>query len=196
MTSPLWYGRWRHHQWELLEAALRIAEGGGRPLPCKYGGKTPVPIHGMTDAATARDPVAFARHWWGKEQLYNLGECTGARFDVLDIDDHYEGNGFAAFSALKAAGLLAGAFRVVKTPSGGGMHIYFAGSGQRGGSLKKLHLDFKASAGSSWCRRRRSAGRGITSSTSGPGRAPRSTGTPASGSGPAPAVPGFTALAR
>lgn len=132
---------------ELHAAALRIAEGGGRPLPCAYGKKTPVPIHGLTDAATARDPVAFARHWWRPGALYNIAECTGSRFDVLDIDDHYDGNGFAAFNALKAAGLLAGAFRVVKTPSGGGMHIYFAASGQRGGSLKKLHIDFKAVGG-------------------------------------------------
>ena len=62
---------------ELLEAALRIAEGGGHPLPCKYNAKTPVPIHGVTDAATVRDPVAFVRYWWGKGQRYNIGECTG-----------------------------------------------------------------------------------------------------------------------
>lgn len=132
---------------ELLEAALRIAEDGGKPLPCAYGKKIPIPIHGLTDAVTARDPVAFARYWWRDGALYNLGECTGDRFDVLDIDDHYDGNGFAAFNALKAAGLLAGAFRVVKTPSGDGKHIYFAASGQRGGSLRKLHVDFKALGG-------------------------------------------------
>ena len=130
-----------------MEAALKIAESGGHPLPCVYNDKPPVPIHGVTDAVTARDPVAFAWHWWGKGQLYNLGECTGDRFDVLDIDDHFDGNGFAAFHALKADGLLAGAFRLVKTTSGGGVHIYFAASGQRGGSLRKLHVDFKALGG-------------------------------------------------
>ena len=110
--------------------------------------------------------------------MYNVAENTGFRFDVLDIDDHYDGNGFAAFNALKAAGLLAGAFRMVKTPSGGGMHIYFAASGQRGGSLKKLHVDFKAGAGTCWCLRRRSAAAVRGASTSGRRPVPRSTGRP------------------
>ena len=34
----------------------------------------------------------------------------------------------------------------MRTPSGG-LHVYFAASGQRSGSLKGLHLDFKALGG-------------------------------------------------
>lgn len=132
---------------ELLEAALSIARSGGHPLPCAYGKKTPVTIHGMTDAATVRDPVAFARYWWGRGQLYNVAECTGHRFSVLDVDTGPEGSGFDALDRLKQAGLLAGAWKLVRTPSGG-QHVYFAAApGQRGGSLRGQHLDFKAVGG-------------------------------------------------
>jgi replicative DNA helicase len=71
---------------ELLRAALGIARDGGRPLPCAYGSKKPVPVHGLKDAVTARDPEAFARYWWKNGALYNLAEATGTRFDVLDVD--------------------------------------------------------------------------------------------------------------
>jgi replicative DNA helicase len=132
---------------ELLAAALRITEGGGRPLPCAYGKKTPVTIHGVTDAAIVRDPVAFARYWWGRGQLYNVAEPTGFRFDVLDVDNHGErGSGFDALERLKQAGLLTGAWKLVRTPSGG-QHLYFAPSGQRCGSIRGEHLDLKALGG-------------------------------------------------
>jgi len=132
---------------ELLEAALSIARSGGKPLPCVYNGKPPVPIHGMKDAATVRDPVAFVRYWWGSGQLYNIAEVTGFRFSVLDVDTGPQGSGFDALGRLKQAGLLAGAYKLVRTPSGG-QHIYFAAApGQRGGSLRGQHLDFKALGG-------------------------------------------------
>jgi len=131
---------------ELLAAALGIVRGGGRPLPCAYGSKKPVPVHGMKDAATVRDPVAFVRYWWGRGQLYNIAEVTGFRFDVLDVDVGPEGSGWEALERLRQAGLLAGAYRLVRTPSGG-EHVYFAASGQRCGSLRGLHLDFKALGG-------------------------------------------------
>ena len=99
--------------------------------------------HGLKDAATARDPAAFARHWWGRGALYNLGEVTSRRFDV---DTGPAGSGWEAFNRLKEAGLLTGAVRLVRTPSGG-LHVYFAASGQRSVSLKGLHLDFKALGG-------------------------------------------------
>lgn len=134
---------------ELREAALRIAEGGGHPVPCAYGKKTPVPIHGLTDAAIVRDGEAWCRYWWAGGALYNVAEVTGNRFSVLDVDDHGErGNGWEAFNRLKAAGLLVGAYKLVRTPSGG-LHVYFAAAPgvQRGGSLRGMHIDFKAHGG-------------------------------------------------
>ena len=47
--------------------------------------------------------------------------------DVLDVDVRPDGTGWPAFNALKRAGLLSGAFRLVRTPSGGA-HLYFAGT--------------------------------------------------------------------
>jgi hypothetical protein len=131
---------------ELLAAALNIARKGGKPLPCAYGKKTPVPVHGLRDAAVVRDGEAWCQYWWGRGQLYNVADVTGFRSDVLDVDTGPEGSGFPAYNRLKEAGLLAGAFRVVRTPSGG-LHVSFAASGQRCGSLRGLHLDFKALGG-------------------------------------------------
>lgn len=95
---------------------------------------------------SARDPVAFARYWWKNGALYNIAEVTGFRFDVLDVDTGPEGSGFDALERLRQAGLLTGAYKLVRTPSGG-LHLYFAASGQRGGSLRGQHLDFKALGG-------------------------------------------------
>jgi len=130
---------------ELLAAALDVLRGGGHPLPCQAGGKRPVPIHGPKDAATDEGRVRA----WFTGRAYNLAETTGkpGRFDVLDVDNHGDcGNGWAAFNRLKAAGMLTGAVRLVRTPSGG-LHVYFAATGQRSGSLPGQHLDFKASGG-------------------------------------------------
>ncbi len=130
---------------ELRAAALEIRRGGGFPLPCQVGGKRPVPIHGLKDAATDEN---WVRTWWDGRP-YNVAETTGlpGRYDVLDVDNHGDrGTGWAAFSRLKAAGLLAGAVRLVRTPSGG-LHVYFAATDQRSGSLPALHIDFKAAGG-------------------------------------------------
>ena len=56
------------------------------------------------------------------------------------------GNGFAALNRLIRAGLADGAGAIVATPSGG-LHLYFAGSGQRCGKLPRHHLDFRAQGG-------------------------------------------------
>ncbi len=47
---------------------------------------------------------------------------------------------------LRAAGLLKGASGQVRTP-GDGLHVYFAGSGQRTGHLPACHVDFLAKGG-------------------------------------------------
>jgi hypothetical protein len=66
--------------------------------------------------------------------------------DVLDVDKHEDGDGFAAFNRLKRAGMLTGARALVATRSGG-LHAYFTGTGQPCGRLPALHLDFKAAGG-------------------------------------------------
>ena len=42
--------------------------------------------------------------------------------------------------------MIAGALRMVRTRSGG-LHVYFAGTTQRNGSLPGAHLDFRAAGG-------------------------------------------------
>lgn len=128
---------------ELLAWALWYAAHGWGVFPCVAGGKRPVPVHGLKDAVTEDQRI---RSWWNGRP-FNIGVSTGSPGpDVLDVDVRPDGNGWAAFSRLKGAGLLAGAHRLVRTPSGGG-HLYFAGTRQRCGSLKGLFVDFKARGG-------------------------------------------------
>ena len=113
-----------------------------RPLP---GQKTPATRHGVRDATT--DPGQITA-WFGRHPGWNLAIATGAPGpDVLDVDQHGEaGNGYAAFSQLRAAGLLDGATAYVRTPSGG-LHAYFTGTDQRNGHLPDCHLDFRSCGG-------------------------------------------------
>jgi len=131
---------------ELLAAALEIVRLGGFVLPCAYGAKKPIPLHGLKEAASSEE---WVRYWWDGKKMFNIAETTGTpgRYDVLDVDNHGErGNGWEAFNRLKAAGLVAGAVKMVRTPSGGA-HVCFSASRQRSGSLPKHHLDFKAQGG-------------------------------------------------
>ena len=128
---------------ELLASALWHAAHGWGVFPCKPGSKQPATIHGFQDAVSDEERI---RAWWRGRPL-NVAVATGYPGpDVLDVDVRPDGNGWAAFNRLKAAGLLAGAFRLVRTRSGGA-HVYFAGTDQRGGKLKAEHLDFKARGG-------------------------------------------------
>ena len=128
---------------ELLASALWHAAHGWGVFPCKPGSKQPATIHGFQDAVSDEERI---RAWWDGRP-YNIAVATGYPGpDVLDVDVRPDGNGWAAFNRLKAAGLLAGAFRLVRTRSGGA-HVYFAGTDQRGGRLKAEHLDFKARGG-------------------------------------------------
>lgn len=127
----------------MLDAALWYAAHGWPVFPCEVGGKRPVAVHGFQSAVSDADRI---RSWW-QGRPYNIGVSTGAPGpDVLDFDVRPDGNGWAAFSRLKAAGLLTGAHRLVRTPSGGA-HLYFRGTDQRCGGLKGEHLDFKARGG-------------------------------------------------
>lgn len=106
--------------------------------------KAPVTPSGFKDGTT--DP-AVIRAWWSRWPDANVAIATGAPGpDVLDVDVKPDGNGFAALNKLKRAGLLSGATRLVRTRSGG-LHVYYAGTGQGCHALPRHHLDFKAAGG-------------------------------------------------
>lgn len=124
--------------------ALRYAAAGWPVFPCKPGQKVPGTAHGFKDATT---DTAVIRRWWSEDPGRNVAIATGAPGpDVLDVDVKPDGSGWAAFNRLKAAGLLAGARALIRTPSGG-LHAYFAGTSQPSGRLARHFLDFKAAGG-------------------------------------------------
>lgn len=128
----------------ILAAALRYAARGWPVFPCRPESKEPATAHGFKDATTDPDVI---RQWWRRMPAANVAIATGApAVDVLDVDVKPDGSGFAAFNRLKRAGLLTGALALVRTPSGG-LHAYFAGTGQRCGALKRHFIDFKAAGG-------------------------------------------------
>ena len=150
---------------QMLAAALRYAAAGWPVFPCKAATKVPaIPAahppgdpaactcrgecgrqgHGFHDAAT--DP-AVIRAWWQKWPQANPAIRTGAPGpDVLDVDARPYGDGWTALNRIKRAGLLTGARALVRTRSGG-LHVYFAGTGQPCGRLTRHYLDFKSSGG-------------------------------------------------
>jgi hypothetical protein len=128
----------------VLAQALAYARHGWPVFPCKPGRKEPDTRHGFKDATT--DPERITA-WWTAEPGRNVAIATGAPGpDVLDVDVRPDGSGYAAFRLLKRAGLLEGSLALVATP-GGGLHAYYAGTGQGSGRLPAHHLDFKAAGG-------------------------------------------------
>ena len=129
----------------VLHLALTCARSGWPVFPCQPGRKTPATPHGYLDATT--DPAQIT-DWFARHPDRNLAVATGAPGpDVLDIDFHGPAaSGFPALARLRAAGLLKGASGQVRTP-GDGLHVYFAGSGQRTGHLPACHVDFLAKGG-------------------------------------------------
>jgi hypothetical protein len=128
-----------------LRQALAYAERGWPVFPCQTNRKIPATTHGYQDATTDEQQIT---DWFTRRPGCNLAIATGLPGpDVLDIDQHgSSGSGYAAFARLRASGLAGGASAWVQTPSGG-MHIYFAGSDQRSGSLPSYHLDFRSNGG-------------------------------------------------
>jgi Bifunctional DNA primase/polymerase, N-terminal len=116
------------------------------PAPARCECKAPLTVHGFLDATT--DPAVIGA-WWSRWPAGNVAIATGAPGpDVLDVDVSTEGSGWAGFNRLKRAGLLTGAQAIVRTPRGG-LHVYFAGTGQGCGSLTRAghFIDFKAAGG-------------------------------------------------
>lgn len=127
------------------EQALRYAAAGWPVFPLLPCFKEPLPgSNGFKDATT--DPEQISA-WWGKNPVRNVGIATGAPGpDVLDIDVKSDGSGFAGLNQCKRAGIIPAHLAIVSTPSGG-MHLYFKGTDQRGGSLAKSHIDMRAAGG-------------------------------------------------
>jgi hypothetical protein len=127
-----------------LDAALRYALAGWPVFPCDPGQKAPATRHGFLDATTDPDKISW---WWSRHPGQNVAIATGLPGpDVLDVDVHPDGTGFAAFGRLRREGLLDGAGAYVRTPSGG-LHTYFTGSEQGNGRLPVHHLDFRSRGG-------------------------------------------------
>jgi hypothetical protein len=127
-----------------LTAALRYARSDWPVFPCIPGEKAPATKHGFLDASTDPDKITW---WWSRHPDHNVAIATGAPGpDVLDVDVHKQGNGFAAFNRLHRAGLLDEASAYIRTPSGG-LHAYFTGSEQGNGRLPGHHLDFRSKGG-------------------------------------------------
>ncbi len=127
------------------DQALAYARRGWPVLPCRPGGKEPATKHGFRDASTDPDQIG---HWWRRIPGANLAIATGLPGpDVLDVDQHGPaGSGYPALARLRREGLLDGVGPIVATP-GGGLHLYFTGSGQASARLPSQHLDFKAGGG-------------------------------------------------
>jgi hypothetical protein len=127
-----------------LAAALRYVQADWPVFPCLPGEKVPATRHGFLDATTDPGKITW---WWSRNPDHNVAIATGAPGpDVLDVDVHSQGNGFAAFNRLRREGLLDGASTYIRTPSGG-LHAYFAGSEQGNGRLPRHHLDFRSKGG-------------------------------------------------
>ena len=123
----------------------RSATPAGWPvLPCIPGEKIPATRHGFHDATTDPDKVSW---WWDRNPDRNVGIATGTPGpDVLDIDRHETGSGFAAYNKLIRAGITGKPMAVVRTPRGG-IHAYYAGTEQGNGHVPAEHVDFRGKGG-------------------------------------------------
>ena len=128
----------------MLRAALAYARLGWPVFPCRPGQKAPATRRGFLDACTDPDRITA---WWTSVPGRNVAIATGEPGpDVVDVDVRAGGSGFAAFGRLRREGLAGDPGVVVRTPSGG-MHAYYAGTGQRSGHLGAHHLDFRSQGG-------------------------------------------------
>jgi Bifunctional DNA primase/polymerase, N-terminal len=132
----------------LATAALMLAECRIPVFPCTSGAKQPLTVHGFYDASA---DLGTVRNWWQRLPDANVGIPTGAAsgVDVVDVDIHLSGNGFAAFERARSAGLVDGWAWLVRTPSGG-VHAYFLrrrGGEQRSWQVPGQHVDFRGDGG-------------------------------------------------
>lgn len=131
----------------MLPSALEYASRGWPVFPLEPRGKRPeshLVSHGVLEAST--DPASI-RAWWRACPQANIGLATGPPGpDVLDIDTKDGRPGLSTLGRLQAAGLLAGVFRRVRTPSGG-LHLYLSPSGEGNHARARLGLDYRGAGG-------------------------------------------------
>ena len=133
---------------DLATAAHHLGAAGVPVFPCVPGGKRPLTAHGFRDASTRPGIIS---EWWRRQPDANIGVPTGAvgGIDVVDVDVHESGSGFAAFNRARRSGLIEGWAWMVHTPSGG-LHAYFlrlGGREQRSWQLPAQHVDFRGDGG-------------------------------------------------
>lgn len=129
-------------------AAVTLADAGVPVFPCVPLGKRPLTEHGFQDASTDLRQVDA---WWRRWPEANLAIPTGAvsGIDVVDVDVHASGDGYAALERARGAGLVGQPAWLTRTPSGG-LHACFlrgAGSEQRSWQVPGQHVDFRGDGG-------------------------------------------------
>jgi len=129
-------------------AAELLGARGIPVFPCVPGGKRPLTAHGFLDASADPDVINF---WWRRQPDANIGVPTGAAggIDVVDVDVHKTGSGYAAFEHARRAGFVEGWAWLVRTPSGG-LHAYFLRTTereQRSWQVPTKHIDFRGDGG-------------------------------------------------
>jgi hypothetical protein len=126
------------------DAAHRYADAGWPVFPCRLGSKEPATEHGFLDATVDHAQVD---RWWRRNPDANVGIATGAPGpDVLDIDHKHGKSGYPALREAQQAGLIPTPAAAIRTPSGGA-HLYYAGTGQRNGTIAARALDFRSTGG-------------------------------------------------
>lgn len=132
---------------DLATASTMLATRDIPVFPCTPGGKQPLTSHGFHDATT---DLATVRGWWQRWPDANIGMPTGAASgaDVVDVDVHSGGSGFAAFERARSAGLAEGWAWLVRTPSGG-VHAYYLRGlvEQRSWQVPSQYVDFRGDGG-------------------------------------------------
>lgn len=131
----------------LAAAAARYAQQGLRVFPCAPEQKRPLTENGFHDATTSPTRI---ESWWRSWPWANIGIATGGDgIDVLDVDIHPTGNGYASLATLEDAGLVDGWAAKIRTPSGG-LHLYFPADPafpQQNWAVTTAHIDFRGEGG-------------------------------------------------
>lgn len=126
---------------DVLTAALTYAAAGWPVHPCS--GK--IPLTYWRDAATT--DTSTITTWWTRWPYANVAIPTGGSAgDVLDIDVKAGRAGAVSLARLREAGLITGARALVRTPSGG-LHYWFAASGEGNHTLAAAGVDYRGAGG-------------------------------------------------